>query len=629
MNWIKRLFSQTSSQSSPAPTSKMTAAVDAALCTGCGDCAETCPDVFELVDDTSQPKVQYISPIQLPLIEQAVTNCPMQAITTRSHVTEEQSSVHDSKGTQQSTSKETGRAAQSGKIEQAYLMMLGAWSGADSNQLCLAARNGDLDALKKDAQTFTNINDACDGRSRTPLQYASMSGCDSIVAYLINAGALPDGGQTDYTALHYATMAAALLQSGIKKEHKQWLPDNARFRNHLAVVRQLIAANANVNAKCWKLKFTPLHFAAYAGLSEMCQVLIKAGAECGEDVLSIADPRIRIALAPTTNKKDKGKTEGDPRVSSQTTQPPPTAEMAQPQPVAQRKQVQNDAPPAPTDMKLVSDALSKFLEETEDDARLEQVKVIKAMEGKSLGPLLHEAFDEYGDPTTQNINIYKIRVAVWCGCALHPDAFDLFYRTKYQNGRTRMLDEMRAINMKDGMNGRTYVHRLLAQFTPTTSPKATQISIETILWRTHALCFIEEIGVDEQRWPASWPKDAPCALGLLIETCVKLGECVYGEVKPYSHQAFKYDAFTKVAVDLKQSLSTEERKRATAFLRAVTRTWADGDLSRILHNGAVIPLLLLILGEKQLSDVSLVRQIAGNMNCPEGAAALYSKYLSE
>jgi TPR repeat protein len=135
-----------------------------------------------------------------------------------------------------------------------------------------------------------------------------------------------------------------------------------------------------------------------------------------------------------------------------TTQPPP--------PPAQARGRKDDSPDA-NDMKQVSDALSKFLDESEDGARLKQVRVIKAMGSKSLAPLLHEAFNEYGDPTRQNINIYKIRVAVWCGCALHPEKFNQFYRTKYQNGRSRMLDEMRAINMKDGMNGETYVHRLL------------------------------------------------------------------------------------------------------------------------------------------------------------------------
>jgi len=113
------------------------------------------------------------------------------------------------------------------------------------------------------------------------------------------------------------------------------------------------------------------------------------------------------------------------------------------------------------DAKRVSDALSKFLDEGDDNAKLEQVKIIKAMGQHSLIPLLQEAFDEYGDPSRQNINIYKIRLATWCGCALHPAEFGYFFRTQYQYGRSPMLDEMRTISMKDGMNGQTYVHILL------------------------------------------------------------------------------------------------------------------------------------------------------------------------
>ena len=110
----------------------------------------------------------------------------------------------------------------------------------------------------------------------------------------------------------------------------------------------------------------------------------------------------------------------------------------------------------------VSDALSKFLDESEDAARLQQVKALQAMGEKSLAPLLREAFAENGDPTTENINIYKIRLAVWCGCALHPQEFQNYYQTRYTKGRSPRLDEMRGINMKDGMSRCTYVHRLLA-----------------------------------------------------------------------------------------------------------------------------------------------------------------------
>ena len=140
----------------------------------------------------------------------------------------------------------------------------------------------------------------------------------------------------------------------------------------------------------------------------------------------------------------------------------------------ERLTTQKDIPPNTGDAKQVSDALSTFMKESEDNAKLEQVNVLKEMGQKSLGPLLHEAFDEYGDPNTEDIDIARIRVALWCGCAIHPQEFDRFYRTKYRNGRTKMLDEMRAINMKDGMSGQTYVHELLARSTVSTAPNGAQ-----------------------------------------------------------------------------------------------------------------------------------------------------------
>ncbi len=83
------------------------------------------------------------------------------------------------------------------------------------------------------------------------------------------------------------------------------------------------------------------------------------------------------------------------------------------------------------------------------------------MGGKSLAPLLREAFAEHGDPNSQIINVVKIRLAVWCGCALHPREFSQYYRTQYKEGGSPDLDAMRAINMKDGMSGQTLIYRLL------------------------------------------------------------------------------------------------------------------------------------------------------------------------
>ena len=101
--------------------------------------------------------------------------------------------------------------------------------------------------------------------------------------------------------------------------------------------------------------------------------------------------------------------------------------------------------------------------------------------------------------------------------------------------------------------------------------------------------------------------------GLFIEKCIGnygLGK-TYGNVTPHSDKEFRYDEFKVSALSLKQSLSIDERRRAAAFLRAVTRTWLSGGKSQyLLHNGTVIPLLLLLIGDKQPGDVSMVRQMA-------------------
>lgn len=131
------------------------------------------------------------------------------------------------------------------------------------------------------------------------------------------------------------------------------------------------------------------------------------------------------------------------------------------------------------EFKQVSDALTRFLDENDDDARLELLQNLIRMGNKAVPPLIREAFSETGDPAEQPINVHKIRLAVWCGCALHPEAFKGYYRTKYKSGLSPRLDEMRAINMHDGMRGSTYVHRLLQKST----------------WRDHRDLLKEDGGV--------------------------------------------------------------------------------------------------------------------------------------
>jgi tetratricopeptide (TPR) repeat protein len=116
---------------------------------------------------------------------------------------------------------------------------------------------------------------------------------------------------------------------------------------------------------------------------------------------------------------------------------------------------------------LVRALLARIMKAKDDNERVQAVKELKAMGDKSFQPLLWEAFNEQGDPTLENIDEFTIRMAVWCGCALHPIAFEEFYRTKYKTGLSPHLDRMRRINMTDGIARKTMIHRLaspLAKF---------------------------------------------------------------------------------------------------------------------------------------------------------------------
>ena len=58
----------------------MRATVDEETCIGCGLCAETCPDVFEMNDDKAQVKVSEVPESALETCKEAAENCPVEAI---------------------------------------------------------------------------------------------------------------------------------------------------------------------------------------------------------------------------------------------------------------------------------------------------------------------------------------------------------------------------------------------------------------------------------------------------------------------------------------------------------------------------------------------------------------------
>ena len=50
------------------------------LCTACGLCVETCPEVFELGDGFAQVLVDEVSPEHEDAVRQAAEECPVGAI---------------------------------------------------------------------------------------------------------------------------------------------------------------------------------------------------------------------------------------------------------------------------------------------------------------------------------------------------------------------------------------------------------------------------------------------------------------------------------------------------------------------------------------------------------------------
>ena len=58
----------------------MKAIVDEDKCTGCGMCEDTCPEVFELVDDVAKVKVDPVPAENEDACREAADDCPEDAI---------------------------------------------------------------------------------------------------------------------------------------------------------------------------------------------------------------------------------------------------------------------------------------------------------------------------------------------------------------------------------------------------------------------------------------------------------------------------------------------------------------------------------------------------------------------
>ena len=58
----------------------MKVTVDEETCIACGLCAETCPEVFEVIDDKVSVKVDEVPKDVVNTCREAVENCPVEAI---------------------------------------------------------------------------------------------------------------------------------------------------------------------------------------------------------------------------------------------------------------------------------------------------------------------------------------------------------------------------------------------------------------------------------------------------------------------------------------------------------------------------------------------------------------------
>ena len=58
----------------------MKAKVDENLCTGCGLCVDTCPEIFKMDDSVAKVIVDVVPPQAANSCREAADNCPVEAI---------------------------------------------------------------------------------------------------------------------------------------------------------------------------------------------------------------------------------------------------------------------------------------------------------------------------------------------------------------------------------------------------------------------------------------------------------------------------------------------------------------------------------------------------------------------
>lgn len=58
----------------------MKVTVDEETCIGCEACVDTCPEIFEMVDDKARAKVNQVPKDLIGSCKEAAENCPVEAI---------------------------------------------------------------------------------------------------------------------------------------------------------------------------------------------------------------------------------------------------------------------------------------------------------------------------------------------------------------------------------------------------------------------------------------------------------------------------------------------------------------------------------------------------------------------
>jgi len=156
-------------------------------------------------------------------------------------------------------------------------------------ELCRAARNGHVEAIKTLLKEMGADISVIDGRKRTPLHYAALNGHVEAIKTLKEMGAnISAKTASEETPLHYAagnghveaikTLKKMGANVSAKTAYEQTPLHNAAWNGHVEAIKTLKKMGANVSAKT-AYEQTPLHYAAWNGHIEAFKTLKEMGAD--------------------------------------------------------------------------------------------------------------------------------------------------------------------------------------------------------------------------------------------------------------------------------------------------------------------------------------------------------------